>query len=160
MADYADDGSGHQNDLGRYRTPGQHASANRTWGYSTDKDYMVDTDQLKSLAATIEQDLHELKSGLQKVTSAASITTQHVGWSDAGKEFVQLAEHAKTGFSQYYKELLDGYRTVIGNLYSSAGDHKKAEEYTTSAVMSVDVGSTSPGQGPTTDSTGRFDSPS
>ena len=160
MADYATDGSGHQNDLPRYRAPGQHAPPNRTWGYSTGKDYMVDTDQLKILAGALEQDLHELESALQNVASTGPITTQHVGWSDAGQEFAQLAAHAKQGFSQYYRELTDGYRAVIGNLYRSAGDHKKADEFTVHAAMSVDTGSTSPGQGPTTGSTDRFGSPS
>src|SRR4051794_9953635 len=115
MADYAADGSGHQNDLGRYRAPGQHASANRAWSYSTGKDHMVDTDELKSLAAALEGDLNELQAALEKVSSSSPITTEHVGASDAGKQFVQLAEHAKTGFSQYYRELQDGYRAVIAN---------------------------------------------
>ena len=157
--EYSADGSGHENDYERYRLPGLHAPADGTWSYSSGNDYEVETDQLKAIARAMEGDLQVLQVALQKVISAAPITTQHVGWSDAGKEFVSLAETAKSGFSQYYRELLLGYRTVIGNLYKSAGDHKKAEEYTVHGVMSADVGSTSPGQGPTTDSSDLFDSP-
>ncbi|HEU5156802.1 MAG TPA: hypothetical protein VFU43_07375 [Streptosporangiaceae bacterium] len=159
MGDYAADGSGNQNDLSRYNTPGTHRSANRAWGYSADdvgRGYRVDTDQLNTIAAALEQDLRELETALNRVTSMAPITTQHVSWSRGGTEFAGLAQTAMEGFSQYYQELQTGYRTVIYKLYKSAGNYRKAEEYNTSAAASAYTGSASPGQGPTTDSTGRF----
>jgi hypothetical protein len=160
MGDYAADGSGHQNDLSRYHSPGRHAAANRTWSYSADKGdgYRVHAGQLEQIASAMEQDLRELQRALQKVTESAPITTRHVGMTAAGTEFISLAQNAMNGFSQYYNELQIGYRTVISNLYRSAGNYKKAEEYSTSAVASADVGSASPGRGPTTGSTGSFSS--
>jgi hypothetical protein len=155
--DYAADGSGHQNDLSRYRTPGTHASANRSWGFNSGKDYMVDTDQLKTIAAAMERDLEELETVLRRVSRQDPITTEHVGSSRAGQEFAGLAARAKTIFDQKYQELQEGYRGVIARLYESAGDHQKAEEYTTAAALSVDQGTASAGRpGPTTDSTGQF----
>jgi hypothetical protein len=154
--DYAADGSGHQNDLSRYRTPGQHASANRTWSYSSGKDYEVDTDQLKTIAAAMARDLEDLENALRTISTEGPITTQHVGSSRAGQEFAGLAARAKTIFDEKYQELQEGYRGVIARLYESAGDHKMAEEYTTAAALSVDQGSASPGHGATTDSTGHF----
>ncbi len=154
--DYAADGSGHQNDLSRYRTPGRHGSANRTWSYNSGKDYMVDTDQLKTIAAAMARDLQELETALQQISAKGPITTAHVGSSRAGQEFAGLAARAKTIFDQKYQELQEGYRAVIARLYESAGDHQKAEEYTTAAALSVDQGTASPGHGPTTDSTGHF----
>ena len=154
--DYAADGSGHENDFSRYHAPGTHASANRTWSYSVDDEYRVHTQQLETIAAALEQDLTELQSALQRVTSLPPITTQHVTMSRAGMEFASLADTAMTGFTQYYEELQAGYRAVIRRLYKSAGNYQKAEEYTESSVMSVDTGSPPPGNGPTTGSVRRF----
>jgi hypothetical protein len=157
--EYAADGSGNQNDLSRYRTPGTHRSANQAWGYSVDdvgKGYQVDTDQLNAIASAMEQDLRELETALNKVTSMAPITTQHVSWSRGGTEFTGLAQKAMEGFGQYYQELQTGYRTVIYKLYKQAGNYRKAEEYSTATAASAYTGSASPSQGPTTDTTGRF----
>lgn len=153
--DYAADGSGHQNDLSHYR-PGRHTSANRSWGYSSGKDYMVDTEQLKTIATALARDLHELETTLRNVTAAGPITTQHVGSSQAGQQFAGLTERARAIFDQKYQELQEGYRGVIARLYKAAGDHEEAEKYTTAAALSANQGTTSPGHGPTTDSTGRF----
>jgi hypothetical protein len=159
MGDYATDGSGHQNDYSRYHAPGRHNAANQTWGYSSAEHggYRVDTDQLNAIAQAMEHDLKDLQTALQKVTSKEPVTTQHLGRSRAGQAFAEMANTAMTGFSQYYNELQIGYRTVISNLYRTAGNYKKAEEYSTSSVASADGGSTSPGQTPTTSSTGSFD---
>ena len=159
MGDYAADGSSNQNDLSRYNSPGTHRSANRPWSYSVDDvgtGYRVDTDRLNAIAVAMEQDLRELKTALNGVTSMAPITTQHVSWSRGGTEFAGLAQKAMEGFTQYYQELQTGYRTVIYKLYRQAGNYRKAEEYSTATAASAYTGSASPSQGPTTDTTGRF----
>jgi hypothetical protein len=155
--EHAADGSGHSNDLPNYRVPGGDINpANRTWGYSAGKEYSVHTDQLENIARDLERDLEELQRALQGVTSMLPISTQHVGTSRGGTSIVQLAQRAQQGFGQYYEELQNAYRSVIFKLYKSAGNYRKAEEYSTDAVLSVNTGSVSPSPTPTIDSTGSW----
>jgi hypothetical protein len=155
--DYAADGSGNSNDLTNYRPAGNQNPANRAWSYSAGEEYRVHTDQLKNIARALEQDLRDLETALRPLASMLPISTQHVGTSRGGTNFVQMAQRAQQGFSQYYEELQAGYRSVIAKLYKSAGDYRKAEEYSESAVLSVETGSVSPSSPtPTINSTGSW----
>lgn len=157
MGDYADDGSGHSNDLSNYHVPGLPPPANRTWGYNAGKEYRIHTDELESLAKALAHDLEDLQKALRSLASMLPITTQHVGMSRGGTNFAALAQRAQQGFNQCYEDLQTGYQAVIFKLYRSAGNYREAEKYSTSAVLSADTGSTSSSPTPTTtDSTQRW----
>jgi hypothetical protein len=133
---YEDDGSSKKNDFSGYKEHKNYDSpGDRPWRYVAHREpsggYSVYTDRLYQIAKHMEDDLKDLEKELNKVISAGPITEANVGETLAGKGFVELVKNAHDGFTQYYHELQNGYRTVISNLYKSAGEYKKAEEYST-----------------------------
>jgi hypothetical protein len=131
--EHAKDGPAHSEGLTRYLASGDDDSVNGKWHYHADdvsgKGYDVDATRLEKIAASMEDDLRDLETALGKFAAMTPLTTEHVGQTEAGREFVRLAATAHQGFAAYYRELQDAYRLVITNLYRSAGEYKKAEAH-------------------------------